>query len=184
MNDTQSRKLNAAVAGQTVMDVPANALIWSGKAAVASKKTELDDSIIKIGQIDDQINDTTGNAVSKSAAKEQAAKTAWLICKPLAAFAEDTNDDVLRNEIDFEWSELRYEKDATAIDSWQLIHDRANTHVAALTAGGYGVDAALITQRKTTLILLQAGAVSRLQQSRIKSLKTSHSIMNSKISIK
>lgn len=151
MNDEQSRKLNAAVAGQTVMDDVDNAPIWTGKVAVENKKTELDDSIIKIGEIDDEINDTTGNAVTKGAAKEKAAKTGWQMAKALAAFAEDTNNDVLRNEIDFAWSDVRYGKDATLIDRWQLIHDRANTHVTALDTGGYGVNAALVLQAQSEI---------------------------------
>ncbi len=146
MTDDQSRKLNAAVAGQAVMDDGANAAIWAGKAAVVNKKTELDNSIIKIGEIDDEINDITGHAESKSELKEKAAKTGWLISKPLAAYALDINDDELRAEIDFEWSDLRYGKDATLIDNWQVVHDRAQTHEAALNAGGYGVDMALINQ--------------------------------------
>jgi len=146
MNDKQSRKLNAAVAGQSVMDEPLNIPIWNLQTAVATKKTALDGCIINIGKIDDKINDTTGNATAKSAAKETAAKTAWLVGKGVAAYAEDINDDVLRNEINFPWNELRYRKDATVVDRWQLIHDRANTHIAALTGGGYGIDAAKLVQ--------------------------------------
>jgi len=146
MNDKQSRKLNAAVAGQSVMDEPLNIPIWSGQAAVATKKTLLDACIINIGKIDDKINDTTGNATAKSAAKETAAKTAWLVGKGVAAYAEDIGDDVLRNEINFPWNELRYEKDAIASDRWQVIHDRANANIAALTGGGYGIDAAKLAQ--------------------------------------
>jgi len=151
MNDIQTRKLNAAVAGQSVMDEAGHVIIWNGQAAVVTKKTALDNCIIKIGKIDDKINDTTGNADSKSVAKEKAAKTAYRVGQALVAFAEDTNDDVLMGEIDFPWNELRYKKDGTVVDRWQLIHDRANTNVVALTAGGYGVNAALVGQLQTEI---------------------------------
>jgi hypothetical protein len=151
MDDKQSRKLNAAVAGQTVMDDVDNVGIWTGKTAVETKKTELDNSIIRIGEIDDGINDTTGNAVSKGAAKDKAAKTAWQMAKALSGFAEDTNNDILKKEIAFEFTDLRFVKDATAIDRWQLVHDRANTHVMALNTGGYGVNAAMVTQAQADI---------------------------------
>src|SRR5260221_4940798 len=117
MNDTQTRKLNAAVAGQSVMDEVLNIPIWTGQAAVALKKTAMNNSIINIGKIDDKINDTTGNASSKSTAKEAAAKTAWMMAKALVSFAEDTNNDILKHEIDFEFSELRFVKDSTTVDN-------------------------------------------------------------------
>ena len=151
MNDKQSRKLNAAVAGQSVMDEPLNIPIWTGQAAVANKKTELDNSIINIGKIDDKINNTTGYTTAKSAAKETAARTSWLVGKAVASYAEDINDDVLRSEVNFPWNELRYKKDVTVVDRWQLLHDRADTHIAALTGGGYGADAAML--------LLQQGQI-------------------------
>jgi hypothetical protein len=63
----------------------------------------------------------------------------------MSAYATDTNNDVLRAEIDFSWSDLRYGKDATLMDNWQLVHDRANSNLAALTGGGY-IDGALVGQ--------------------------------------
>ncbi len=144
MEDKQSRELNRAVAGQTVMDKLTNVGKWNLKPAIKNKKDELDASIARVGDIDDEINDTTGNASSKAAAKDVAAKTAWIGAKALFSFGEDTNDGVLRGEIGFSWSELRYGKDTDLVDRWKLVNDRANTHVLALTAGGYGVDAAFV----------------------------------------
>jgi hypothetical protein len=144
MNDSQSRALNAAEAGQTFMDDPTRTGIWSGQAAVASKKLELDNCITDIGIIDDAINDVGGNSVTKTEAKNNAAKTAWIIAKALVAFAEDTNDNVLKGEIDFSWTGVRYGKDVDLMDRWTLVFNRATTHVLPLTAGGYGVNAALL----------------------------------------
>ena len=44
---------------------------------------------------------------------------------------------MLRGEVAFSWSDLRYGKDSDLVDRWQLIHDRANSNSAALVAGGY-----------------------------------------------
>ena len=151
MNDLQTRKLNAAVAGQSVMDEPLHIPIWTGQAAVALKRTALNLSILKIGKIDDKINDTTGNADSKSVAKEKAAKSSWVMGQALVAFAEDTNNGVLLAEINFPWTQLRYGKDGNLVDRWQLIRDRANTNSVALIAGGYGVTALLITGLQTDI---------------------------------
>ena len=60
MNDLLSRNLNRAVAGQTVMDEPTNAPKWNTKLAIKNKKDELDASIKKMGDIDDDINELPG----------------------------------------------------------------------------------------------------------------------------
>lgn len=144
MNDSSTRILNAAVAGQEVMDEPANVALWSGRTAVVNKKTALDNKIAEIGTLADGETDGTGEAAGKQTAKDNAAKTAWKIAKPLSIYAKDTGDTTLEAEIDFEWTELRYGKDQDVIDAWQLIHDKANLHNAALVAGGY-VDGIWIT---------------------------------------
>jgi len=151
MNDNQSIKLNAAVAGQSFMDEPSNAGIWNTKAAVVAKKTELDNSITKTGQIDDDIEDDSGNVTSKSVSKDKGAKSTWRIAKALAAYYLDQNDLVNRAKVDFEWTDLRYAKDADAIDRWQEVQDHANPLAAALDAGGYGVTAAMVTQQLADL---------------------------------
>jgi hypothetical protein len=143
MNDNSTRVLNAAVAGQEVMDNPLNVGVWSGKPAVVTKKTALDNKITEIEQLDDSETDGSGESAGKKAARVAAANTAWKITKPLAIFAKDTGDTTLEGEIDFEWTDVRYGKDQDVIDNWQLIHDKANANAAALDAGGY-VDIALI----------------------------------------
>ncbi|MGE0634953.1 MAG: carboxypeptidase-like regulatory domain-containing protein [Bacteroidia bacterium] len=143
MNDNATRVLNAAVAGQEVMDDPMNVGVWSGKPAVVTKKTALDNKITEIEQLDDSETDGSGESAGKRAARLAAANTAWKITKPLAIFAKDTGNTTLEGEIDFEWSDVRYGKDQDVINNWQLIHDKANANSALLDSGGY-VDIALI----------------------------------------
>lgn len=143
MNDNSTRVLNAAVAGQEVMDNPLNVGVWSGKPAVVTKKTALDNKITEIEQLDDSETDGSGESAGKKAARLAAANTAWKITKPLAIFAKDTGNTTLEGEIDFEWSDVRYGKDQDVIDNWQLIHDKANANSAVLDTGGY-VDISLI----------------------------------------
>jgi len=150
MTDEVTRTLNAAISGQTEMDTVVNAPIWNGKPAIVLKKDALDASIQKIVDLDADETDPTGHKTSKNEARVKAATTAWQLSKPLAAFATDTNNDVLRAEIDFSWSALRYGKDTTLADNWQLVHDRANAHFAALTGSGY-IDGALVAQLQTDI---------------------------------
>lgn len=150
MTDRQSRALEAALSGLGVM--VENTIVWNGLPAVVSKKTDLESLISKILlEQDKQTADTTGNAAGKSVKKKDAAMKAWAIAKPMAVFANDTNDYVLRNEIDFALSDLMSGKDVDVRDRWQLVHDRANTHIVALTAGGYGVVAADVTALQTLI---------------------------------
>lgn len=150
MNDVSTRILNAAVAGQEVMDDAANAPLWNTRPAITNKKTALDNKIAEIGTLADSETDGSGETVGKKTAKDNAAKTAWKIGKPLSIYAKDIGDTVLGGEIDFEWSELRYGKDEDVLDDWQLIHDRANAHSAALVAGGY-IDVIWITDLQTQI---------------------------------
>lgn len=150
MTDDVTRTLNAAISGQTEMDTVANAPIWNGKPAIVTKKNALDASIQKIIDLDADETDPTGHKTAKDVARIVAAKAAWQMSKPMAAFATDTGDDVLRAEIDFSWSDLRYGKDETLVDNWQLVHDRAFDNKAALGAGGY-IDVLLIPALQTDI---------------------------------
>lgn len=177
MNDVSTRILNAAVAGQEVMDDAANSPLWIGRAAISNKKMALDVKIAEIGTLADAETDGSGAAVGKQTAKDTAAKTAWKIAKPLAVYAKDIGDTELAGEIDFEWSELRYGKDEDVLDDWQLIHDRANTHLAALVAGGY-VDAVWVAD-----LLLQIGAFEG-KTGKPKAKRSANKAINAQIEVK
>lgn len=143
MNDKATRVMNAAVAGQQVMTD--NDSTWNGKTAIVNKKTALDGKIQEIELLDDSITGGSGNITAKATARENAALAALKLAKPMTVFARDTNNAVLEGEINLSWSVLRYGKDQTVIDNWQLVYDRADTNEVALVAGGY-TEAAWTTQ--------------------------------------
>lgn len=175
MKDESTRILNAAAGGQQVMDD--NAAIWNGKPAIVIKKNALDTKIAEIGALDDNETDGTGEGTAKTAARKTAATTAWQLAKPLRVYAKDINDTVLEHEIDFEWYDLRYGKEQDALDDWQLIHDRADTHQAALGAGGY-VDVALIPQ-----LLLDINAF-KAKRGKPKAKRSDNKAINKQIALK
>ena len=147
MNDNQTRIYNSGVAGQTVMNN--NSIIWNGKAAIVNKKNSLDGVLGDIEDSqDEQESNKTGNAIAKKESKRNAANSTLVVAKVVRVFAADTNNAVLEQEVDFEFSDLFFAKDVTAKDRWQLVHDRANTHILALTAGGYGITALMLTAQQ------------------------------------
>jgi len=148
MDDNSTRIINAAVGGQQVMDD--NAIIWSAKTAIVNKKDALDTKITEVGELDDSVTDSSGLTTAKTTARNNAAKSAWKITKPMAVYAKDISDSVLEAEIDFEWTDLRYGKDQDVIDDWRLVRDRALTHETAMTTGGY-IDAVWIAQLDTAI---------------------------------
>jgi hypothetical protein len=135
MKDQTTRVLNATAAGLEVMD--ANNALWSGKVAISDKYSAVKAKALQITQLDEQITDGSGVVTAKAMAKQHAAMLALSIGKPMAVFAKDTHNLELFGEIDFSWSALRYVKDQTCIDRWQLIHDRAMTHETALVTDSY-----------------------------------------------
>lgn len=142
MNDKATRVMNAAVAGQQVMND--NDSTWNGKTAIVNKKTALDGKIQEIELLDDSITGGSGST-GKTIARENAALAALKLSKPMTVFARDTNNSVLEEEINLSWTKLRFGKDQTVIDNWQLVHDRADANEAALVAGDY-TEAAWKTQ--------------------------------------
>ncbi len=143
MNDRQTRNYEAGITGKTIMENFIS--LWTLKPPIVTKKGLLDSSLQKIEQLmDKQEQDNTGNATAKRNAKVKAANNAWIHSKVMAAYATDIDDETLRAEIDFEITDLLNIKDSKAKDRWQLIHDKANAHIAALTAGGYDISAATL----------------------------------------
>ena len=150
MEDRQTRNYEAGITGKTIMENFGTE--WAAKPPIVTKKGLLDSSLLKIEQLmDKQEADTTGNATAKRNAKVKAANNAWTHSKVLAAFATDTNDDVLREEIDFEITDLLNIKDSKAKERWNLVFQRATTKLADLTAGGYDIDAASLLTLKNDI---------------------------------
>jgi len=144
MTDEQTRDYNRGNAGLLVLST--NNAIWIGNAAIAAKQLLFKNSLTKIGQLKTiQETDAAGNTQTKLINKLKMGELGIVIASVLSQFAEDTGDMALKEEVDFPLSELTPKTDATAKTRNQLVHDRANTNLAALTAGGYGITPAMLT---------------------------------------
>lgn len=148
MNDKATRVMNAAAAGQQVMND--NSTVWNTKTAIVNKKNVLDGKVIQIEHLNDSIPDISGSTTAKTNARDKAAKTALKLCKPMIVFARDTNNSVLVEEINFRWSKFRYGKDQDVINRWQLVHDRTDTNKLELVAGDY-IEASWILQLQSEI---------------------------------
>lgn len=148
MNNNATRVMNAAVAGQKVMDD--NSVLWNSKTIIANKKSAIDDKIDEIAQLNDNITNTIGATTAKIRARQQAAKSALRLCKPMLVFARDTNNHVLAEEINIRWSKFRYGKDQTVINRWQLVHDRADLLKTQLAADDY-IETSWISQLQSEI---------------------------------
>jgi hypothetical protein len=118
---------------------------WNGSPVAVSKHDLLRDGIVAVDElVTIQEMDRKGNLQLKSYNRLRMAEKGIEIAEPLAQWAKDQGDLVLFNEVSFCFCDLLATKETTAEQRNQLVHDRALAHAAALTAGGYGVDAAAI----------------------------------------
>jgi len=150
MNSRQSRKYNAAVSGR--QELINHAADFTADTALINRQALLDASIERIERIEArQEADITGYAQSKFIAKFDMSQKAWVIGKLLTVFAREIGDEVLEAEIDFEKTDFLKAKDTESKDRAKLVRDRANTHLAAMTAAGYQITAAMITALSTAI---------------------------------
>jgi len=142
MDDKQTRKLNMTNATLEVMDD--NNAFWAGIPAIVTKKGQVEasrDEIVSLAQ--EQGTDISGNTADKDTKRLAMANAAYEITKPLTAYAQDTGNEVLEAEIDFELTDFTTGKDIDARDNAQLVRDRANTYIGALA--NYNITPALVT---------------------------------------
>ena len=148
MNATQEAKLNMYRATQQhcednaaiVATVPAFSTSFNSfKSKVAA--------IIATVQQEDLI--TKGVTIDKSEAKKTLCQLAADIAAPIFAFASANNDNRLKQEVNFSYSDLYKSKDDQLAPRCQNIHDASTTNLAALTP--YGITAATLTTFQTTI---------------------------------
>jgi hypothetical protein len=82
----------------------------------------------------------TGFAKDKQTAESALIDTTLKTAKPLRAFASETGNNTLRDEIDIEFSDLNRLRDDQLAPRCQIIHDRASANLEALK--DYGITAA------------------------------------------
>lgn len=97
---------------------------------------------------------TKGVTIDKSEAKKTLCQLAADIAAPIFAFASSTNDNKLKEEVDFSYSDLFKSKDDQLAPRCQNIHDAGTTNLAALAP--YGITAATLTTFQTTIDNYQA----------------------------
>jgi len=142
MDDKQTRKLNMTNATLEVMDD--NNALWSVIPAIVTKNGQVTTSRNEIVQLAlEQGTDISGNTTDKDNKRKLMADAAYEIAKPLTTYAIDTNNEVLKGEIDFELTDFTTGKDIDARDNAQLVHDRANSNIGSL--GDYNINAAMLT---------------------------------------
>lgn len=186
MTDEQTRDYNRGNAGLLVLST--NNAIWAGNAAIAAKQLLFKNSLIKIGQLKTiQETDPTGNTQTKLINKLSMGEKGIVIASVLAQFAEDTGNMALKEEVNFSLSDLTPKTDTTAKTRNQLVHDRANANLPALTAGGYGITPILITAYQTAIDAFvssvpkrkEAGAITKAATTALKAeMKKMIDLMN------
>ena len=148
MNATQEAKLNMYRATQQhcednaaiVATVPAFSTAFNSfKSKVAA--------IIATVQQEDLV--TKGVTIDKSEAKKTLCQLAADIAAPIFAFASSTNDNKLKQEVNFSYSDLFKSKDDQLAPRCQNIHDAGTSNLAALAP--YGITAATLTTFQTTI---------------------------------
>ena len=150
MTDEQTRDFNRGNAGLIVLDD--NNVIWNGNAAVSDKVLKFRNSLTKILRLKTiQETDAKGNTQTKLLNKLKMGEKGIVIASVLAQFAEDTGNLTLKEEVNFSLSDLTPKTDTTAKTRNQLVHDRADSNLVALTAGGYGITALMISDYQTAI---------------------------------
>jgi len=144
MKDEQTRKLNAAETGLEVIDQ--NNAVWSASTAFSDQRDALEAKIDTIeSTAASQEADITGHATGKSQIKLSLIEQALKICKPMTAYARIINNETLRAEVDYEKTDFTKVSEAVLQNRTEVVHARANTHLSAMVAGGYPIDAPAVT---------------------------------------
>lgn len=149
MNATLESKLDMYRATQNFCDnnmiivntVPAFATAFTAfKANVAA--------IIANAQQEDQV--TKGIAVDKKVGKRTLAKLAADIASPIFAYAASVNDNTLKAQVNFSFTDIYEAKDELMPVRCQNIHDAGVVHLVALAP--FGITAPLLASLQTAII--------------------------------
>ena len=127
-----------------------NATITATLPNYAGYFTAVQTGITQIQVIREQQEfDKTGITANKNLLKTNLIAQASDVSRKIVAYATFVNNTVLLNEVKYTESDLKLSADTILKDKCQVIYDRANANVAALST--YGVTPALLTAFLTTL---------------------------------
>lgn len=93
--------------------------------------------------------DKSGDTTSKNQLRASLITQAMEIIRRVVAYATNTNNNSLRELVNYSETKLKKSSDQQLATSCQVIRDNANTNIAALAT--YGVTAAMITTFQTTI---------------------------------
>lgn len=136
MNAKQEADLNMQRAVEQYLD--ANTIIIAVVLAFQTAYTKLkafNAQIIALGG--GQEAPRTGVAADKKTLKKALCDTALKVAKPTRAYATETGDNTLRDEVDYAFTDLNRLRDDQIAPRCQIVHDRAAANLAALAI--YGV---------------------------------------------
>lgn len=160
MTDREENKLSMYLATEKLMFD--NNIIWSAIVAIVSAMGDLKNGI-KFIQKQRQIEElaTTGTTKDKAAAKKAAIEKALPIAGALTAYAAVTNDNTLKDQVNYGWNDLNASRDTVCHDRLVLIQSKADDHAAALL--DYGVSGTDITD----LLNLNAAFLAGIQSPQV-----------------
>lgn len=136
MDKKQEARLNMRRAVATHCN--ANPAIIALVPVFAAKTGELNALIAEIFDTSQsQEAAITGFAAGKNVSKKDLCETAEKVAKNIRAYAKETNNEPLRAEVDYSYSDLFRRRDDQVAQHCQLIHDKGEENLDALK--DYGV---------------------------------------------
>lgn len=141
MNDNQENRVSMFMAVKKVVDK--FTAVWTPVAAFVASYGRFELIMDRIlTELGIQETATTGVRTDKLAAQEAMIDQALIVAGAVYAFASDTENNTLREAVNYSYSDLRYVRDTISGERARVIHDQANGVVGSLA--DYGVDAALL----------------------------------------
>ena len=143
MNDVQENKLSMYLAIKTVlMD---NDSIWTGFPAFVSAVVDFGEKLEGIIlAVERQETAITGVRSDKLVAQELMITSALAVSGSVFAYASATNNQTLKEAVNYSYSSLRYVRDTISAERCKIIHSQALAEVANLA--DYGITAATLTE--------------------------------------
>ena len=152
MTGNQENRYSMFLAVQKVCND--NNAVWGGVPAFVTAFGLFETGITNINSTRlQQEKDLKGIAEDKKVKEDDMIEKSLGLIGPLIAYANVTNNEPLRQEIDFSERELKRARDTILENKCQIVQDRANTHSVDLIAS-YGVTALQITAQNTSIVLV------------------------------
>jgi hypothetical protein len=128
----------------------ANATITATLPLFSTYFTVIQSTVAQIQAVQvQQETDKSGNTVVKNQYRVALIAQTIDVGRRVVAYAINVNNNILLAQVDYTESDLKKSSDVNLISIAQVIHDSANTNIAALAT--YGVTAAILTTMQTAI---------------------------------